>query len=679
MISAALGIWLIPLLAFVIQIFAGRRLPRQGDWVSIGAILISLVMSLGLLVTALTHYDPDFAVGATADWLTLGTRVFAVGILLNNLSIIMAVIVCLISALVHIYSVGYMHGDPRYARYFGYLSLFSFSMLGIVLADNLLVLYASWELVGLSSYLLIGFWFEKDSASDAGKKAFLVNRVGDVGMFVGIMIIYSTLGTFRFDEIFAGVADGRLAGAALTMTGIFLFCGAVGKSAQFPLHVWLPDAMEGPTPVSALIHAATMVAAGVYMIARIFPMLSPDALLVIAYIDAITLTMAATIAIVQTDIKRVLAYSTVSQLGYMVMALGVGSYVAGFFHLTTHAMFKACLFLCAGSVIHAVHSQEVSDMGGLRKKMPVTFWTFLIATLAISGVPLTTGFLSKDMILAGALGFSMEQPRHFLLPLAGFLSAGITAFYMFRVTFLTFYGEPKNREKYDHAHESPASMAGPLVVLACLSVFIVFTFPSVNPASAEGGWFTHLIQEPASLADPGTGGSHAAAHQPAHAVEAAGHAAHHDPAHYPAMAISILVAGLGIFLAYRTYYQQRISADAWAQRLSGLYRLFRNKWYFDEIYHATAVRGLLGLNELLKWFDIHIIDGFVNGCGYVTRQTSAGSGRFDNRVVDGAVNGLATSTLLWGRVMRTVQTGRIQNYLIGIVTGILAVLILRML
>ncbi|MBU1949425.1 MAG: NADH-quinone oxidoreductase subunit L, partial [Candidatus Eisenbacteria bacterium] len=327
-------------------------------------------------------------------WIHLNDLQVAMGFLVDNLTIVMLMVVTVVSTLVHLYSIGYMHGDERYGRYFGYLGLFTFSMLGIVLCDNLIALYVFWELVGLSSYLLIGFWYEKDSASDAGKKAFLTTRIGDVFMFIGIMIIYSSLGTFNFHEIFNAVAHGAISGTRLTVAGMFLFGGAVGKSAQFPLHVWLPDAMEGPTPVSALIHAATMVAAGVYMVGRLFPMLTPDALLLVAYIGLVTAMLGATVAIVQTDIKKALAYSTISQLGYMIAALGVGGMVAGLFHLMTHAYFKSLLFLGSGSVIHALHTQEMPEMGGLRKKMPITFWTFLIATIAISGIPPFSGFFS---------------------------------------------------------------------------------------------------------------------------------------------------------------------------------------------------------------------------------------------------------------------------------------------
>ncbi|MEJ2506308.1 MAG: NADH-quinone oxidoreductase subunit L, partial [Ignavibacteriaceae bacterium] len=345
-------------------------------------------------------------------WINLGNTPIMgeikinLGILIDNISTLMMVVVMLISFLVHIFSIEYMRGDPRYNRYFASLGLFTFSMSGIVLTHNILMMYIFWELVGVSSYLLIGFWFEKKSAADAGKKAFIVNRIGDIGMFIGILILFTTYHTFTFDDIFQQISQGHLpfdSGFWLTITGLLIFAGAIGKSAQVPLHVWLPDAMEGPTPVSALIHAATMVAAGVYLVVRIFGILTADAMLIIAIIGALSAFIPATIALTQNDIKRVLAYSTVSQLGYMIMALGVGAFKFAFFHLITHAFFKACLFLGSGSVIHAMHhEQDIRNMGGLRKKMPVTYYTFLIASVAISGVPLTSGFLSKDGILAGS-------------------------------------------------------------------------------------------------------------------------------------------------------------------------------------------------------------------------------------------------------------------------------------
>jgi len=368
----------LPLLSFFINIAVGKRLPRKGDWFFLATIAACLAMSIGIFYEVFRAYDPNFKYHVVLPWMSVGDRaVFNTGILIDNLTAVMLLVVTGVSTLVHLFSVGYMHGDPRYNRFFAYLSIFSFSMLGLVLAESFFFIYIFWELVGLSSYLLIGFWFEKKSAADACKKAFIVNRVGDFGFLIGILIIYATCGVLGYDDVFLAIGEGKLSGTLLTLAGIGVFAGAIGKSAQFPLHVWLPDAMEGPTPVSALIHAATMVAAGVYLVGRVYPIFTPDAFLVIAYIGLITLFISATIALTQNDIKRVLAYSTISQLGFMIMGLGVGGFTAGLAHLTTHAAFKACLFLGSGSIIHAVHSQDIREMGALRKKMPISCISWL--------------------------------------------------------------------------------------------------------------------------------------------------------------------------------------------------------------------------------------------------------------------------------------------------------------
>src|SRR3989304_3437692 len=473
------------------------------------------------------------------------------------------------------------------------------------LIENILMMYIFWELVGLSSYLLIGFWFEKKSASDAGKKAFIVNRIGDLGMFAGILILFVTYKTFSFQEIFNAVAAGQLPFNSefwLTITGLLLFCGAIGKSAQFPLHVWLPDAMEGPTPVSALIHAATMVAAGVYFIVRIFPILSGDALLIIAIIGAISAFIPATIALTQNDIKRVLAYSTVSQLGYMIMALGIGAYVFAFFHLITHAFFKACLFLGSGSVIHSMHhEQDIQKMGGLRKKLPITYATFLLASLALSGIPFTSGFLSKDGILAGTLAFTSLTGNWFF-PLIGFTVAMLTAFYMFRLVILTFHGEPKNKEKYDHAHESSFLMIMPLVLLSGLSIFIWYT---PNPFNADSGWLLSKWIKPPVLSIPESSrysfmieeqkeegivkqeDEVTFSHEYTHAMHSA---------HVPTIFLSGFVAGLGILFAFLFYQWKKLDADKLAAKVKPLYNLSFNKWYFDEFYNSVFVGGGLAFS-----------------------------------------------------------------------------------
>ncbi|MDH7516495.1 MAG: NADH-quinone oxidoreductase subunit L, partial [Bacteroidota bacterium] len=529
LLTLTILILFLPLGSFLLLLASGKRLPRNGDTIATGILFIALALSFVVMIGTLTRPAapgvpgfPSAPIQAVFTWVDFHATmtVFGqavplkveLGLMIDNFVAVMLVVVTLISALVHLFSIGYMHGDAKYSRYFAYLGLFAFSMLGIVVTNNFLMMYMFWELVGVSSYLLIGFWYEKPGPAYASKKAFLVNRIGDSGMWIGIMVLFVSYGTFRFDELFANIAAGRLpfgSAAWLTAAGVLVFCGAVGKSAQFPLHTWLPDAMEGPTPVSALIHAATMVAAGVYLVARVFPLLAGDALFVIAVIGAVTAFVSATIAIAQNDIKKVLAYSTVSQLGYMVLALGVGAYAAGMFHLVTHAMFKACLFLCSGSVIHAMHHglhavndhetdpQDIRNMGGLRKRMPVTFATFLVATLAISGVPLFSGFLSKDEILAGAWAFgSLRGGMGLMMPYIGFGVAALTAFYMFRLVYLTFYGEPSRPDVAEHIHESPRVMTVPLVALATLSIWVFFAW---NPFSPSTGWLMKSLPVPATV------------------------------------------------------------------------------------------------------------------------------------------------------------------------------------
>lgn len=655
----------LPLFAFGINILVGKRLPRKGDWISIAAILSSFSLALAIFTYMLfVRYDPTFSAEWKWTWISLHGFEIELGILVDNLTIMMAFIVTLVSALVHIYSISYMKDDPRYNRYFAFLSLFSFSMLIIVLSNNLFGLYIGWELVGISSYLLIGFWFEKDSAADAGKKAFLTNRIGDFGFFIGILLFFSSVGSFNYGDIIAGVEAGQIKDGVLTAAGILLFAGAIGKSAQVPLHIWLPDAMEGPTPVSALIHAATMVAAGVYMIGRIYPLFSPGALLFIAYVGAITAFITATIAIVRKDIKQVLAYSTVSQLGYMILALGVGGYVSGLWHLTTHAFFKSLLFLGAGSVIHAAHTNDMFKMGGFRNKMPITFWTFLIATLAISGVPLFSGFFSKDAILTSALVFGLANPAHIILFILALVSAGLTAFYMFRALFMTFYGKPKDEEIYSHIHESPSMMTIPMVILAALTILITLDnwpgFQNLPGIGEFAGWFQHLIQKPAIIT--------AAVATVGETVE---HAVSHETAHTIATWLSIFVAGTGILLAYLFYYKKSLSANKVSKSLSSIYSLLRNKYYFDEFYGASVIRGVLGLSRASAKFDDKIVDGAVNGTAKVGLYISRLSRWFDDNIVDGAVDGTAFISDLLGSRLRRIQTGKIENYITFLLVGIL--------
>ncbi|MDP4196626.1 MAG: NADH-quinone oxidoreductase subunit L, partial [Bacteroidota bacterium] len=677
LLNISIAILLLPALGFITLILFGKRIPGP-QWVGTSLIFLALCISIYVGFGKLAFYAGQNLI-MEGRWIqilnvpVLGQVNFDLGIKLDNLTVIMLFVVNLISFLVHLFSMEYMRGDIRFSRYYAYLGIFTFSMLGIVLTHNILMMYIFWELVGISSYLLIGFWFEKKSASDASKKAFLVNRVGDTGMFIGIMILFTNYHTFTFDTIFAQIAAGNLpfhSSAWLTACGIMIFLGAVGKSAQFPLHVWLPDAMEGPTPVSALIHAATMVAAGVYLVARIFVMLTADAMLTIAVIGMITSFIAATIALTQNDIKKVLAYSTVSQLGYMIMALGVGAYSYAFFHLVTHAFFKACLFLGSGSVIHAMHhEQDLRKMGGLRKKMPITYYAFLISTLAISGVPFTSGFLSKDGILAGTLAFG-SLTGHWLIPIVAFLVAMMTAFYMFRLVILAFHGEPRDLHKYEHAHESPFVMAMPLVLLSVLSVFFWY---GLNPFNPSTGWFLDKwIKTPTTIVPqnmrfdfmkteaPVAGSlenAKAGEVKTTNAPIAVGapkvtkqnesetaivHSEHYmhamHQAHYPAMALSLLLGGIGILFSFLLYQWKKIDPDKLAESLKPLYNLSLNKWYFDEIYAATFIGGTLAFSKFLAWFDNKVVDGIVNGAATLTRMVSKLGGLFDHVVVDGFVN-----------------------------------------
>ena len=672
----ALAILFLPLASFVLQIFFGRRLGPRGVWISVVAIFTTLVLSFALLANViLNHPEPHYP---WVEWFSLGSFELLLGFQMDNLTIVMLTVVALISAAVHLYSVAYMQGDVRYTRYFGYLGIFTFSMNGIVLAHSLIMMYIFWELVGLSSYLLIGHWFEKDAAASAGKKAFLTNRVGDIGMFIGILLFWTATGTFTFQGLYDAVDVNGLNLFAsqttlLTVAGILVFMGAVAKSAQFPLHIWLPDAMEGPTPVSALIHAATMVAAGVYMMVRMFPLLTPDALLFVGVVGAITAVLGALIAITQFDIKRVLAYSTVSQLGYMIMAIGMGAQQAAFFHLTTHAMFKGLLFLCSGSVIFAMHHalqkvddhttdpQDMRNMGGLWKKMPVTYITMIIGTLALSGIPLFSGFLSKDAILAGTLAFARDHHQWWavLFPIAGFGAAAITAFYMFRLIFMTFHGRPTNEQSYSHIHESPGLMTVPLIVLALLSFPLFFTFPTVNPLQGEG-WLTDVIQQEENL----TG----------HAELGVEHLEQgfHE-AHATAVNLSLSVAGGGIALAIVLYLFAWFDPRAIAQRLRrfGLYQLSFYKFYFDEIYDTLLYRPFLWLTDVIAVLDWNLWDQwFIDSWGRNTVRFGNASGWVDYTWLDQLViDGFGRLTRGLGATGRRVQTGRIQNYLMWALAG----------
>jgi len=712
-LTLCLIILITPFAGMALLASVGRWLPRKGDWLTLlttgAGLAAASILFLGMFSGSGEIFDYPFT------WISLGRggegvhSVLPFGILVDNLTRTMLLVVTGVSFFVHLFSVGYMHDDDKYLRYFANLQLFTFSMLGLVMANNFLTLYIFWELVGLSSYLLIGHFFQKKSAAEACMKAFITTRIGDVGMFIGIMIIWKQVGSLDYSTVFAAAnplqagldpaAAGTLTGIWKTLAGLGVFFGAMGKSAQFPLHVWLPDAMEGPTPVSAMIHAATMVAAGVYLVGRVFPLFDSTAFVVIAVVGGITAIFAATIALVQDDIKRVLAYSTVSQLGYMMLGLGAGSFTAGLFHMTTHAAFKALLFLGSGSVIYAMHhEQSMSKYGGLRKKVPITFWTFLAATLAICGLPyVTSGFYSKDMIIAktleaGLLNFNHAGGTYKVLFVISVLTAGMTTFYMFRLVFLTFYGKPKDHHLYEHAHESPWVMTVPLVGLAVFSIIAggfslsgktwfekyvntgsELYAPYFAAESAHGGAGGH-----AEVAEAGghgtteaTESAAAVQHESTEAAamsggEAAAHGTHVEHAehvaHWATVVSTAAMFFIGLGIAWAMYIKQWVKAEAVAQRFAPLYKLFWAKWYMDELYAATVLRANRWLFSALGWFDRVVIDGLVNLWGWITKGLSFFSGLTDKIVVDGLVNLVGNRTQMFGYVLSVFQTGRVRQY-----------------
>ena len=667
----SLLILFLPLVSFVYQIFFGKILGRNTHFISISLIALIFGLSLSFLFQSINK-GYGTILDVSTIWFSSTDFNVSLGIYIDNITSIMLCVVSFISLLVHIYSTEYMKDDPRYSRYFGFLGIFTFSMNGIVLADSLIMMYIFWELVGLSSYLLIGFWFEKDSAANACKKAFLTNRVGDIGMFIGMMILFFSVGSFNINELIYGTKNMNL--ELLTIAGLLVFMGAIGKSAQFPLHIWLPDAMEGPTPVSALIHAATMVAAGVYMTFRIFPFLTPDALAIIAVIGAITALCAAIMAVTRNDIKAVLAYSTISQLGYMIMALGVGAHLYAFFHLVTHAMFKACLFLCSGSVIHAMHHslhhlhdhdtdpQDMRNMGGLKNKMPITHLAMLISTLAIAGVPFFSGFLSKDGILAGVLSYyHMHHGWTLLLPLAGFGAAMITAFYMFRLIFMTFYGKPNKQEIYSHVHESPLLMTVPLILLSLLSTAFAFTL-NFNPLLSKG-WFKTLIgKSKNNFLD----------------MQVIKEGIHH--AHDQAMYLSLFVASLGILTSVIFYYFKKVDLAKVTRLVNilGLYNLSKNKFYIDRIYSALLYKPFMRQTKIFTWIDWDVYDKiFINGWSWVTLSISKISAYTDYNWLDQKViDGTAHLSNYISKKLKSTQSGVIQNYLLSGTIGLIIVFII---
>jgi NADH-quinone oxidoreductase subunit L len=632
-------IWLVPLLPFLsffVILFFGRRLPDQGHRIGIAAVGIGLVLSL---VAFFELAGGRAEVEKAWTWFAFGdgeSLVVEFGMKFDFLTAVMFVVVTAVSLLVHIYSTGYMHGDARYTFFFAILSLFTSSMLFLVIANNLVQMFVGWEGVGICSYFLIGHYWEDKNNSSAAMKAFITTRVGDVGFMFGIFALFALGHTFNVTELNHLAEEGEIAGTGLTVAALLLFLGAVGKSAQFPLHVWLPDAMAGPTPVSALIHAATMVVAGIYLVARMFVLFehAGAALDIVAIIAAITMLIAAALALVQDDIKRVLAYSTISQLGYMMAALGVGAYTAAVFHLFTHAFFKALLFLGSGSLIHAVHSNNMSDMGGLRKYMPQTFRTFIIGSLALGGVAPLAGFFSKDEIIGGALRAANEgtQATAWVVFIAAVVTAFLTALYMTRACVKTFWGEYRG---HGHPHESPKSMTGPLWVLAAGACTVGFLgIPVV-------GVFQDWITVP-------------------------GHEHHGFSTLYnivlPVGSVAIALAAIAI--GWMLFQRGRPSFDILESPFGWLYRFVENKYYLDDLYLKGVVRPIqYPLAAATYWTSQHILDGIVNGTATGTVATSkVAYNQIDQQVVDFAVNGAAGITGWSGGILRYVQTGNVQRY-----------------
>ncbi|HET9308990.1 MAG TPA: NADH-quinone oxidoreductase subunit L [Candidatus Sulfotelmatobacter sp.] len=695
------NIWLIPLLpAFgaAVMFFFGRKLQKSAvSAVCVGVVVLAFLIACGAVLQYTAWADANNHqpfqkivytwLGSDTGHLTYTMRNGSqanfqadAGFLLDPLSSIWLLFVTGVGMLIHIYSTGYMAHEGGYYRFFGYLNLFMFSMLTLILADNYVLMFVGWEGVGLCSYLLIGFYFQRKSASDAANKAFIVNRIGDAGFILGMFFIASYFGSLRYIDVNHLARSGafQIGDPVITAATLLLFVGACGKSAQLPLYVWLPDAMEGPTPVSALIHAATMVTAGVYMVARSNALfvLAPTSMKTVAIIGALTAIFAASIGLVQNDIKRVLAYSTVSQLGYMFLALGVGAFAAGVFHVFTHAFFKALLFLGAGSVIHAMSGeQDMRNMGALRDRIPTTYWTMFIATLAIAGIPPFAGFFSKDEILWQT--WTSEGGAYRILWGIGYITALMTAFYMFRLVYLTFYSKPRmSHEVEHHIHESPASMTMPLIVLAVMSLFAGFLgWPHSLGGSDR---FAHFL-------DPvfARGEARVLTEQGKAAQLSAGEKEeeHTTPAEYLLMFLSVGAAGIGWFMAGRAYsnadkgYTEPIAAAS-----PQVYNVLLNKYYVDEGYDYVftgrrklgKVRlGAMGLGEGSSWFDTHVIDGAVNAAGWMTRLTGTISSWWDKWVIDGiGVNGPAILARVLSYPARMFEWGLVQWYALVMTAGL---------
>ena len=661
---------LLPVIGFFRVLFVKNT--SRAAYYAIAGITVSFLISA--YIFSVVWNGP--VIHRQTDWFTIGNTTIGIGILINNLSALMMMLVTAISLLVHIYSLAYMRNDPLMHRYIGYLGLFCGGMLMLVLADNLLVLYMAWELVGFSSYLLIGFWFTKDAAARAAKKAFIMNRIGDIGFLIGLFIVYTQFGTFNIQALFGegglvvsavvqnGVwitSSGQMPAVWLTVAGIMFFMGAVAKSAQFPLHTWLPDAMEGPTSVSALIHAATMVAAGVFLVARIFPLFNETVLLFIAVTGVFTAFMAATIAVTQNDIKRILAFSTISQLGFMMLALGTGAVGSGIFHLATHAFFKCLLFLAAGAIIHELghvkdnykidfDTQDIRLMGGLRKHMPVTFYTMAIAAVALAGLPLTSGYLSKDAILIHTFEWAESREAVFkIIPYAALLISWMTAFYIARLIFKVFFGEWRLQKKFDRlfsVHESPVQMKYPMVILAACSFFPLFSY---NPLLFEKSWILNGFPQPEVLERVN---------------------AYHTIIPATVNIISVFL----IYLCYRWYVKQGFSV---VPETNVFYRFSENQWYFDRLYDSLIVKPVGVFSRANYWFEQRVLDGAVNLTGTIGIGLSSVSAWFDKYVIDAMVNGAASLAKRIGDFARHFQTGRLQHYLVTMLLFVLTFFVLK--
>ncbi len=706
-LSSVAPIFLLPFFAFVVNAFIVKKSEKLAVFISTAAIFIAFLYSARIFSDFVFNtYAQDYYVHKFFTWFDLagGGVNFKVdmGIYIDNMTAIMLLMVTGVGTLIHVFSTWYMAEDKKFGKFFVYMSLFTSAMLGLVLSDNLLSLFIFWEIMGFCSYSLIGFYHEKEKAGYASIKAFMTTRVGDVIFLLGIMALWTAIGSVSFVDIYAAVANGGIEGQTVlgislaSFAGFCIFCGTIGKSAQFPLQVWLPDAMMGPTPCSALIHAATMVAAGVYLSLRMYPLMELGGLTpFIAYIGAITAFGAATIALVQTDLKAVLAYSTISQLGYMVLGVGVGSYNAAFMHLITHAVFKACLFLSAGSVIHSLHDhhthehvQEMPRMGGLKSKLPFTFWAMMFCTLAISGVPFFSGFVSKDRILGDALFMAMKN-KVFIVPyVLAAIGAGLTAFYMFRMMFLAFFGAPRDKDVFDHCHKEKLKWNRniPLLILAVFTLGVFFSGSLtgqgiINLASEKKEWFkvlvrkpeaqkfTSYVKEPFSWEDS----KQETSIMPSTYAEYSYGLSEHDEhllhsAHVIGAVASIIIAFIGIFLAFLMYYKKVINPANIVNKLNGWYRLLVKKYLMDELYIDLIIgKGLLRFNQMLANFDLGIYDRFaVDGWAKVSEVCYKFADAFDRRAIDQVgVDGPGfVIKNVFNKGIRFILTGRIQFYFV---------------